>query len=339
KNQDPESSSPDHFHDDTVDYKGFSDEQEIRLPVVTMAPNMLWIPIVTCIAMSGLLSFLLNIAGVPISYGFDEEEYGFSAALVNALIFIAVGGVSAFILIKLVKKKGINVLEKIMMGAFLFLGIFIIYFYGSYVFGMFEMLYPMGDFWYYLLLITSVLLGLFLLYFYASKKFSEKVRNIAVIIYGVLIGSFLPLIIPTWTSVLILIGFSLYDIYSVKKGPINEMMNHIAGDDFYKSGEPATIDVSNISIDIGIGDLAFYSMLTSLTLISDEFGGPLLVSITGNPAALIFPFIFTIAGILIGAFITFEFVKKSKILPGLPFSIFIGIGFCFLSILIGILIF
>ncbi|MBD3188501.1 hypothetical protein GF325_16845 [Candidatus Bathyarchaeota archaeon] len=318
--------------------------KEPRLPVYSTSPKKLWFPIVLCIIFSGLLAIMINIAGVPISFGLDEEELGFGASVVNALIFIGIGGFSAFIMIKLVKKKGIDLLEKIMMGSFLILGIFIVYFYGTYGFSFLEAAFPLGDFWFYLLIAISIGLGVLLVYLFAAPKFGERTKNLVVVIYGVLIGSFLPLLLPTWTALLILIGFSLYDIYSVKRGPIKEMMDQInarngSASEGIISDEDDSWDWSDITLDIGIGDLAFYSMLTSITLISEEFGGPFLFNLSGNVFSFFMPFMFTITGVLLGAFLSFQFVKRHKMIPGLPLSIFIGIGMLALSIGLGVLIF
>jgi hypothetical protein len=69
-------------------------------------------------------------------------------------------------------------------------------------------------------------------------------------------------------------------------------------------------------LEIGIGDLAFYSMLTTSALI-----------ITGNLIIMAF----TAIAIIIGTGITIQGLKRNKILPGLPISIFLGIGTMLLS--------
>ncbi len=311
-----------------------------KLPVFTISPRLLWLPIMGCIVFSGLLAAFLRYAGLVIVFEpIPEDEYGFGASLVNALIFIIIGAASAFILIKLVRKRGINILEKIMMLAFLILGTFIIYLYGMYGLYMVDQVYPLDISVSYLWPAAAFGLSLLLVYIYATPRWGTRARNVAVMEFGILIGSYLPLVIGTWTSLLILMGFALYDIYSVRKGPIKEMMEHIQEGLTTEGTADDKFDVDDIDLDIGIGDLAFYSMLTSITLISAEWGGPALVAITENALAYFFPFILTIIGVLLGAFISYEFVKKAKIIPGLPMSIFIGIGLLSLAMLIGPLIF
>ena len=131
---------------------------------------------------------------------------------------------------------------------------------------------------------------------------------------------------PLWTTIAILIGISFWDIYAVlhKRGPIKEMIdiasksnnNDLVDESLesrVKRGE-AIYDTSRV--EIGIGDLAFYSLLTSSSLIQ-----------TNN----LFVMIFTAIAILIGTGITLMGLKRNKILPGLPISIFLGIGTMFLS--------
>ena len=133
---------------------------------------------------------------------------------------------------------------------------------------------------------------------------------------------------PLWTTLAILIGISFWDIFAVlcKCGPIkqlidivsepNDTINTLSEEEINEkigSGE-YTYDTSKL--EIGIGDLAFYSMLTSSALVQ-----------TNN----IIVMILTSAAIIIGTGITIIGLKRNKILPGLPISIFLGIGTMLLS--------
>ena len=69
-------------------------------------------------------------------------------------------------------------------------------------------------------------------------------------------------------------------------------------------------------LEIGIGDLAFYSMLTSSALVQ-----------TNNLIVMIL----TAFATIVGTGITISGLKRNKILPGLPISIFLGIGTMMLS--------
>jgi hypothetical protein len=165
----------------------------------------------------------------------------------------------------------------------------------------------------------------FLLYEYFKSK-SIFTKNMIVLYISLLISASMGIFMPLWTTIAILIGISFWDIYAVlhKSGPIKEMIdiasksnsNDVDDESVesrVKSGE-AMYDTSKV--EIGIGDLAFYSLLTSSSLIQ-----------TNN----LFVMIFTAIAILIGTGITLMGLKRNKILPGLPISIFLGIGTMFLS--------
>ncbi|MFX1339429.1 MAG: hypothetical protein ACFFDK_12525, partial [Promethearchaeota archaeon] len=104
---------------------------------------------------------------------------------------------------------------------------------------------------------------------------------------------------------------NMIDIAS--KGNLDEDLSEEELKEKLKSGEIA-YDTSKL--EIGIGDLAFYSMLTTSALIITEY---LIVMILTSIA------------IIIGTGITIQGLKKNKILPGLPISIFLGIGTMLIS--------
>jgi hypothetical protein len=141
------------------------------------------------------------------------------------------------------------------------------------------------------------------------------------------------IIMPLWTTLAILIGVSLWDIFAVKskRGPIKQMID-IAATEFRNADQEDVSDLDDEEIqekidsgelvydtsqlEIGIGDLAFYSMLTTAALLQTN---SLLVMIL------------TAAAIIIGTGITISGLKRNKILPGLPISIFLGIATMLLS--------
>jgi len=169
----------------------------------------------------------------------------------------------------------------------------------------------------------------FLIYKYFTSK-SIKTKNFIVLYISLLISASMSIVLPFWSTLAILVGISFWDMFAVlyKKGPIKEMIELISENDNkdelekaelkeqIESGE-AIYDTSNL--EIGIGDLAFYGLLTSSVLL-----------FTNN---IIITALTTVA-IVIGTGITISRLKKNKILPGLPISIFLGIGVFLLSQLI-----
>jgi hypothetical protein len=134
-------------------------------------------------------------------------------------------------------------------------------------------------------------------------------------------------LMPLWTTLAILIGISCWDIFAVfyKHGPIKQLIdiasNSTEQDVMSESEinlkiESGEYEYDTSKLEIGIGDLAFYSMLTSSALVQSN---NLIVMIL------------TAFAIILGTGITISGLKRNKILPGLPISIFLGIGTMLLS--------
>jgi hypothetical protein len=172
----------------------------------------------------------------------------------------------------------------------------------------------------YIPVLTGISVFLLIYYYFTSK--SIKTKNFIVLYISLLVSASMSIVLPFWSTLAILIGISLWDIFAVlyKRGPIKEMIDIVSInkeesglsdaeiEEKIKSGE-SVYDTSKL--EIGIGDLAFYSLLTSSVLL-----------FTNN----IIIVILTTIAILIGTGITISGLKRNKILPGLPISIFMGIG-------------
>lgn len=305
------------------------------LPTYRVKMNLFPIPIIIVISIAGILAYLTYfVAGVQMDGGyFPEEDLGVLGGILNGIIFTILSVISAFIIVFLIRAKGIGVLKYIFGFTFGFLGFFLTWFFASIIIYLIFILFPETPaivFTYYLTseLISPIIVGIFtffLLYKYFKSK-SIFTKNLIVLYISLLISASMGIIMPLWSTIAILIGISLWDMYAVlnKRGPIKEMIdiasnsNNFDSDgdelkDRIKRGE-AIYDTSKV--EIGIGDLAFYSMLTSSSLIQ-----------TSN----LFVMILTTIAILIGTGITLMGLKRNKILPGLPISIFLGIGTMFLS--------
>ncbi|TFF96288.1 MAG: hypothetical protein EU544_00930 [Promethearchaeota archaeon] len=306
-------------------------------PTYRIKGNLYPLPIILVVALAGILAFMAYVlAGIQVEGGYvSESEYGPAAGLLNGLIFTVFAVISAFIMIFFVKKYGINVLKYIFAISFGFIAFFFTDFYGSIIIYLifinfqetatvvliYEVLVV------YVLPIVVAGLTFLMIYKYLTTK-SYGTKNFIVLYIGLLIGATMGVIMPLWTTLAILIGISLWDIFATrsKYGPIKEMID-IAGasnpeegemsqeeiEEKIKSGE---MEYDTSKLEIGIGDLAFYSMLTSSALLQTNS---------------ILVMIFTALAVIIGTGITITGLKRNKLLPGLPISIFLGIGTMLLS--------
>ncbi|MFX1425116.1 MAG: hypothetical protein ACFFBE_01590 [Promethearchaeota archaeon] len=288
------------------------------------------VPIILVVIIAGILAYLTYVqAGVQIDGGyFSESEYGAIGGIINGLIYTILAGFSAFIIIYIIKKKGVGALMYIFG-----IGFGIVIFFQSWFFGEIILFLTISNIprLYFLLdvelIFFTAVFTFFMIYRYFRSK-SIKIKNFIVLYIGLLIGASMGVFMPLWTTLAILIGISFWDIFAVlyKHGPIKQLIEIVSEPDDQEdiipeeelkaklqSGEYA-YDTSKL--EIGIGDLAFYSMLTSSALVQ-----------TNNLIIMIL----TSLAIIFGTGITIMGLKRNKILPGLPISIFLGIGTMLLS--------
>ncbi|MBA7670420.1 hypothetical protein ES703_78566 [subsurface metagenome] len=232
-------------------------------------------------------------------------------------------GLSAFVIIYIIKKRGVGALMYIFGIGFGMVTFFQTWFFGEVIL---YLSFSNNPRLYYLLDVELIFLTavftIFMIYKYFTSK-SIKIKNFIVLYIGLLIGASMGVLMPLWTTLAILIGISLWDMFAVlyKHGPIKQLIDMVSepNDNITNTSETElkekiqsgeyTYDTSKL--EIGIGDLAFYSMLTSSALVQ-----------TNN----IIIMILTSIAIIIGTGITIMGLKRNKILPGLPISIFLGIG-------------
>jgi len=136
----------------------------------------------------------------------------------------------------------------------------------------------------------------------AIFKLGNKARNVTVIFLGGAIGVFFGNFIPFLSAVLILAFLAIYDVFAVYYGPVGKIA-HLGLDQLQG------LSYSFKEVQMGLGDLVFYSMLSGIMLFN--FG---LISC-----------LVSLAGILVGSFLTLVMLEKKGIFPGLPFPILLGL--------------
>ena len=236
---------------------------------------------------------LLRPVGTPPVTPFPETTSGqFS----NALYFVVIIAIAATIFYLLIKWRSRRVISFLigfaMTAASMLLSLFYLYALFS-SFANWEIYIIAAS------IIITVVVDL------AVFKFGGTARNIVVIFLGGALGVFLGGSIPVVSALLILAFLAVYDVIAVYKGPVGKIAD--SGLDQLKG-----LSFSFREIQMGLGDLVFYSMLCSVMLLNTDFGGWA-------------PYLLSLAGVLVGSFLTFIMLKKKGIFPGLPIPIFLGL--------------
>jgi type IV secretory pathway VirB2 component (pilin) len=248
---------------------------------------------------------LLNVPApvYPVTPFPDTPSGGFSNAIYFVII-IAVGATIFYFLLKWRSKKMIVILTTFALTAASVL-------LSAYYLFLLLSSYPNWEI--YVTILTIIITVLFDI---AIFKIGGKVANIAVVILGGALGVFLGNSIPVWSAMLILVFLAVYDIIAVYKGPVGKIAE--SGLDQLKGLSYAFKD-----IQMGLGDLVFYSMLCAVMLLNPDFGGWL-------------PYLLSLFGILGGSYLTFKILEKKSIFPGLPVPIFLGLSLGLLGSLLPI---
>jgi len=241
-------------------------------------------------------SFLLSTSNMQI-YNVTPFSNDFAGSLGNAFYFVILVGVGASLLYVLLKMKHIKIIHLI-TGFVLVVAIFMlsmIYMFAA--FSRFNIPYVEKII---LFLSTTIAVLTYLAIFRTRHKFCD----VTVLCLGGALGAFLGASIPTLSAFLILGFLAVYDAFAVYYGPVGKIAR--TGLDQFRG-----LSFSFKDIQMGLGDLTFYSMLAGHMLL--YFG--------------LIPCILSMLGILLGCFLAFKMLEKKGMFPGLPFPILFGLVF------------
>ncbi|MEM3403934.1 MAG: hypothetical protein QXJ17_05330 [Nitrososphaeria archaeon] len=148
---------------------------------------------------------------------------------------------------------------------------------------------------------------------YASFIKDWKMVSIAISLWLTGASAFLIKVMFSDVAVgVLLIGFSLFDIYDVFKGPLK----HLAQSTHGKVVAPLLLRVG--SIEVGLGDVLFYSLSVGFAYSS---GG-------------IFIAVLALISLKIGIWVTLKLLEKHRMLPGLPIPVLLSVSVTSLSLLL-----
>ena len=257
-------------------------------------------PIIASLLFSILCAYLISVSPIE-HYNVTPLPEGVPGSFGNAFYFVVLVGIGATIIYFLIR-RGSQKLMLFLIGLAITMAVFLLSFLYSFAFLASFNVFSCGFF----ALIVSVLITV--LADVAIFKLHGWVSSLVVLLLGGALGAFLGASIPTLSTVLILCFLAVYDVFAVYRGPVGKIAD--------KGLEKLHgLSFSFKDVQMGLGDLTFYSMLTGHMFL---FFGYL-------------PCLASIIGILAGCFFAFKMLEKRGIFPGLPFPIILGLTLGFLT--------
>jgi presenilin-like A22 family membrane protease len=232
---------------------------------------------------------------------FSETTFGFLGSFGNAFYFVLLAGVGATIMYMLLRRNKRRIIT-VITGFALTVAVFMVS--AVYLFAAIsEFPIPYGD---ALTLVVSIFLTVAADYIiFKDNRFSSLV----VLGIGGALGTFLGFSLPTASTIIILCVLAVYDTYAVYRGSLGKIAQN--GLDQLRG-----LSYSFKDVQVGLGDLTFYSMLSGHMFLT--FG--------------LVPCLASTAGILVGCSVSFRIVEKKGVFPGLPFPIFLGLVAGFIAL-------
>jgi presenilin-like A22 family membrane protease len=226
----------------------------------------------------------------------DETPTG---SVGNAFYFVVLVGAGASVLFFLLKRKKLKLIIFV-TGFALATAVFLLSF--IYLYALFLLFAPLPV---EVLIAVSTLITL--LAGYVVFKTRSKMGDVIVLLLGGALGTLLGASIQPLSAILILCFLAVYDAFAVYRGPVGKIartgLEKLRG-----------LSFSFRDIQMGLGDLTFYSMLVGHMLLYFGF----------------LPCLSSMVGVLLGCFLAFRMLERSGIFPGLPIPIFFGLGLGFL---------
>jgi presenilin-like A22 family membrane protease len=252
-------------------------------------------PIMVSLLVGVLCAFLISTSAIYL-YEVTPFPEDVTGSFGNAFYFVVLVGVGASLIYLLLKWKGRRLINWI-TGSVLVIAVFmlsIIYLYAA---------FSQFSFFALDIIVFGLAFGITALAVVTIFQNHAKTLNLVILCLGGALGAFLGASIPSLSAFLILSFLAVYDVFAVYHGPVGKIarsgLENLRG-----------LSFSFKDIQMGLGDLTFYSMLAGHMLIF--FG---LKSCLAS-----------IVGILIGCLLAFKMLEKKGMFPGLPFPIFLGLA-------------
>jgi presenilin-like A22 family membrane protease len=221
-----------------------------------------------------------------------------SGSFGNALYFVILVAVAATVFYLLLKRRSKRIIKGLIVVAMTTASLLLSLVYLS---AILSYVPSLDVLWIPLSIIITALFDL------AVFRLGSVARNVAVVGIGGALGIFFGFEIQLWTAVLILSFLAVYDVFAVYRGPVGKIAQSAGG---LEDLQGLSYDFRDIQM--GLGDLVFYSMLTGAMFFS-------------FPSSVL-PCLVSVVGIMAGSIITFFMLERKGIFPGLPFPILLGLA-------------
>jgi hypothetical protein len=165
-----------------------------------------------------------------------------------------------------------------------------------------------------LIVLASLYIAIFSVIFIMTDAFSTRVRNFIFTVYGALLGSFLSLLLPTISLIILLLSVALYDWAVINFHWVIPMLRDLS----LSRSIASRFGYVGKSVEVGIGELIYYSFL--LSHVQAYYDSVLLL--------------LTLAMTLMGIIVNLWMLTKRDFLPGLPAPILLGLTPLIVSTLI-----
>jgi len=245
------------------------------------------------------------IFGILCAYVLEENPTAYSVTLfpegsgsvANALYFVVLAGIGATVIYILMKRKRMRIIGLITGFALTVAILMLSIVYLSTAFSLLGIPDVPA-------LLSTVVISVVVtvLADMAIFKIQGRVSNSAILLLGGALGAFLGTSIPVESAILILAFLAVYDVYAVYRGAVGKIAQ--GGLDQLRG-----LSFSFRDVQMGLGDVTFYSMLTGTVLANAE----LLYCVVSA------------VGVLIGVVIVLKMLEKRGVFPGLPFPVFLGL--------------
>jgi presenilin-like A22 family membrane protease len=220
-----------------------------------------------------------------------------TGSVANAVYFVVLAGAGATLIYFLLKRRKLRIISLITGFALTVAILMLSIVYLSVVFSLLDISSVPA-----LLLTIIVSCVVTILADSAIFKVRGKIANFVILLLGGSLGAFLGTSIPVLSAILILAFLAAYDVYAVYRGAVGKIAQR--GFD-----ELQGLSFSFRDVQMGLGDLTFYSMLIGAVLAN----------------AGILYCLMSIVGVLAGVSIVLKMVEKRGLFPGLPFPVILGL--------------